>query len=157
MIGKPDLPMISLAKAVWCIGRFFCPIMHQRNIGTGRHFGNRLQKLRKNPMHSWQERLRWHCRWSFPENCSLQLSGSMCRSILFPKVCVRILLFTIVEMATPMHTFSLLPDQSRQMVLGKQRKKRIMLEMKTETVYLSLTKRQESRNRASGTRNSGSG
>lgn len=149
--------MISLAKAVWCIGRFFYQIMHQRNTWTGRHFGNRLQKLRKNPMHSLPERWRWHCRWSFPKNCSLQLSGSMCRSILCQKVCVRMLPFTIGEMATPMHTFSLLPDQSRQMVLGEQRRKRIMPEMKPETVYLSLTKRRESRNWASGTRNSGSG
>lgn len=157
MTGKLGLPMILPAKAVWYIRKFFCRIMHQRNTWTGRRFGNRLQKLRKNPMHSLPERWRWRCRWNFPENCSLQLSGSMCRSILCQKVCVRMLPFTIGEMATPMHTFSLLPDQSRQMVLGKQRKKRIMPEMKTETVYLSLTKRQESRNLASGTRNSGSG
>ena len=157
MTEKPGLPMILPAKAVWCIRRFFCRIMHQRNTWKGRDFGNRLQKSRKNPMHSLPERWRWRCRWSFPENCSLQLSGIMCRPILFLKVCVRILPFTIGEMATPMHTFSLLPDQSRQMVLGEQRRKRIMPEMKTETVYLSLTKRQESRNWASGTRNFGSG
>lgn len=164
MTGKPGLPMILPAKAVWYIRKFFCRTMHQKNTWTGRRFGNRLQKLRKNPMHSLPERWRCHCRGNFPENCSLQLSGSMCRSILFPKVCVRILPFTTREQrlanktcATPMHTFSLLPDQSRQMVLGEQRSKRIMPEMKPETVYLSLTKRRESRNWASGTRNSGSG
>lgn len=145
MTEKLELTMILFAKAVWCIGRFFYQIMHQRNTWIGRHFGNRLQKLRKNPMHSLPERWRWHCRWSFPKNCSLQLSGSMCRSILCQKVCVRMLPFTIGEMATPMHTFSLLPDQSRQMVLGEQRRKRIMPEMKMETASPSLIKRRESR------------
>lgn len=157
MTGKPDSPMISPAKAVWCIRRFFCRIMHQKNIWIGRHFGNRLQKLRKNPMHSLPERWRWHCRWSFPENYSLQSLRSMCRPILFLKVCVWILPFTIRKTAIPMHTFSLLPDQSRQMVLGVQRRKRIMPEMKMETVYLSLIKRRESRSWASETRNFGSG
>lgn len=157
MTEKPGLPMISLAKAVWCIGRFFCRIMHQRNTWTGRYCGNRLQKWRRNPMHSLPEKWRWHCRWSFPENYSLRSLKSMCKSILFLKVCVWILPFTIGEMATPMHTFSLLPDQSRQMVLGEQRRKRIMPGMKMETASLSLTKRRENRNWASGTRNSGSG
>lgn len=146
MTGKLDSSMILLAKAVWCIGKFFCRIMHQRNIWTGRHFGNQLQKLRKNPMHNLPERWRWHCQWSFPENYNLQLLGSMFNSILCQRVCVRILPFMIREMAILMLTFSLLPDRSKQMAHGEQRRKRIMPEMKMETVYPSLIKRRESRN-----------
>ncbi len=137
MTKKPGLPMILPAKVVWCIGKFFCRIMHQRNIWTGRYFGNQLQKLKKSPMHSLPEMWRWHCQWSFLKNCNLLLSKSMCRPTLCQKVCVQILPFTIREIATLMPIFFLLPDQSRQMVLGEQRRKRIMPEMRMETVYRS--------------------
>lgn len=157
MTGKRGLPMILHVKAAWCIGRFFCRTMHQKNIGTGRCFGNRLQKWRRNPMHSLPEKWRWHCRWSFPENCSLQLSGSMCRSILCQRVCVRMLPFTINQTVTPMPISFLLLDQSKQMVLGVQRRKKSMPEMKMETASLLLTKRRESRSWASEMRNSGNG
>lgn len=80
--GKRELPMTSPGKTASCTGRFCCRNMRQRNIWTGRCFGNRLQKQRKNPMHSLPGRLRWRCRLSFPENYSLQLSGNMCRKIL---------------------------------------------------------------------------
>lgn len=70
---------------------------------------------------------------------------------------MQILPFTIRKTAIPMPIFSLLPDQSKQMALGVQRRKKSMPEMKMETASLSLTKRRENRNWANGMRNSGNG
>ena len=99
-----------------------------------------VTKVEKNSNDSLPERWRWRYRWSFLENYSLQLLWSTLRPTLCLKVGVRILPFMIMEMATLMLIFSLIPDQSKQMVLGEQRRKRIMLEMKTVTASPSLIK-----------------
>lgn len=155
--GKQGLPMTSRGKAASCTGKFYCRDMRQRNIWTGRRFGNPLQKQRKNPMRSSHGKWRLHCRQSFPKNYSLQLSGNMHRAILYRRACARILPSTIRGMATRTPISSLPPDPLRQTAHGAQRRKRIMQGMKAGNVSRLLIKRPGCRSWVNETRNSGNG
>lgn len=155
--GKRGLPMTSHGKAASCTGKSCCRDMRQKNMRTGRRFGNQSQEQRKNPMSSSHGKWRLHCRQSFPKNYSLQLSGNMHRAILYRRACARILPSTIRGMATRTPISSLPPDPLRQTAHGAQRRKRIMRGMKTGNASRLLIKRPGCRSWVNGTRNSGSG
>ena len=91
---KPDIRTITPENQVWFILRFFSLSMHHRNIRTGKFFGTRCRKWKRNRMPSLLGKLKWHFRLSFQEKTRLHFCGSILQKISLPLECVRIWQFT---------------------------------------------------------------
>lgn len=139
--GKRGLPMTSHGKAASCTGKSCCRDMRQKNMRTGRRFGNQSQEQRKNPMRSSHGKWRFIADRVFRRITACSYQGICTGQFCVGGACARILPSTIRGMATRTPISSLPPDPLRQTAHGAQRRKRIMQGMKMGNAFRLLIKR----------------